>query len=55
MQTLNVVTCGMCGEVFAHKLNVEELTCPYCKVTDDICSFPDLYHLPDCNDSHIEV
>lgn len=40
---LNIVTCGHCGRVFAHELNCKELTCPYCKITSDICDFPDLY------------
>lgn len=40
---LNIVTCGFCGEVFGHKLPVDELTCPYCGVTDDPSSFPDLW------------
>lgn len=53
---LNVVTCGACGEPFAHKLDQEdELTCPYCKLSDDISSFPDLFYPPEYNDSIIEV
>lgn len=52
---LNVVTCGMCGDIFAHTLNVEELTCPYCKTSDDVSSFPDLFYPPEYNDSYIEV
>lgn len=40
---LNIVTCGSCGRVFAHELNVEELSCPYCAYRDDISIFPDLY------------
>ncbi len=50
---LNVVTCGHCGEAFAHKLRVDELTCPYCKYTSDICDFPDLAYSPDSKDSLI--
>lgn len=42
--TLNVVTCGNCGEPFGHKLGCNELTCPYCKFEDDISSFPDMWH-----------
>ncbi len=41
---LNVVTCGDCGEPFAHKLGVTELHCPYCKFQDDISSFPDMWY-----------
>jgi hypothetical protein len=42
---LNMVTCGVCGEVFAHVLERKTLTCPYCKRRKhgDICEFPDLY------------
>lgn len=50
--TLNIVTCGSCGDVFGHKLGVDKLTCPYCKYKDDICSFPDLY-IDKCN--HVSV
>jgi len=47
---LNVVTCGSCGEPFAHKPQYEQkpypwssdLTCPYCKFTSDPCDFPDI-------------
>lgn len=41
--TLNVVTCGMCGGPFGHKLGVETLTCPYCGYWDDVSSFPDMW------------
>lgn len=46
-ELLNVVTCGACGKIFAHELGVVELTCPYCRFTEDICWFPDLYLPPD--------
>ena len=53
---LNVVTCGWCGRVFAHELAIEnELTCPYCKLTEDISSFPDLYYPPEHTDSIINI
>ena len=52
---LNIVTCGSCGRVFAHELGVEELTCPYCKWTSDICDFPDLFYPPAYNDSIITI
>ncbi len=39
---LNVVTCGQCGQIFAHMLNKTELHCPYRYHQGDICDFPDL-------------
>ena len=41
---INIVTCGDCGSVMLHKVNVEELECGYCGLKDDISSFPDLYY-----------
>lgn len=52
---LNIVTCGECGDVFAHKEGVETLTCPYCEYNDDICQFPDLLYPPDHKDSLITI
>jgi uncharacterized CHY-type Zn-finger protein len=52
---LNIVTCGNCGKVFGHEMNVEKLTCPYCSMRDDISSFPDLYYPPEHNDSIISI
>ena len=55
--TLNVVTCGNCGEPFGHKLGCKELSCPYCRFEDDISSFPDLWY-PDGDvqkDSYITI
>ena len=43
MLKLNIVTCGYCGRLFGHEIPVDELTCPYCKVTDDPSAFPDLW------------
>lgn len=45
MLNLNLVTCGQCGEPFAHKLprDSDELHCPYCDFKDDICHFPDIF------------
>lgn len=40
----NVVNCGDCGDVFLHKIEVDELTCPYCEYTSDICDFPDFIY-----------
>ncbi len=39
----NITTCGNCGEIKLHKTGVDELTCDYCSLTEDISSFPDLY------------
>lgn len=52
---LNIVTCGSCGKAFAHELDVEMLSCPYCRFVSDICDFPDLYYPPEKNNSHIEA
>lgn len=41
---VNIVTCGMCGDVFLHKMEEEELQCPHCDFTSDPADFPDLYH-----------
>lgn len=54
IKELNVVNCGSCGEVFGHKTGVEVLTCPYCKMTDDISSFPD-YFAPELESSIISL
>lgn len=42
---LNIVTCGMCGEAFAHlcNKNITALCCPACGFTEDPCHFPDLF------------
>ena len=56
MHFLNIVTCGACGEIFGHTLESHnELTCPYCKMSDDISSFPDLYYQPEHTDSLINI
>lgn len=52
---LNVVTCGRCGRAFGHELNVEELTCPYCRLNDDISSFPDFLYPPEHKDSIVRI
>ena len=54
---LNVVTCGHCGDIFAHTLNLgsDELTCPYCKRVGDPSDFPDLFYPPEYHDSIITV
>jgi len=52
---LNVVNCGSCGEVFAHKLKMKSLTCPYCKFNEDVCHFPDLFYPPEFDDSLIKI
>lgn len=52
---LNIVTCGDCGRTFGHELEVKELTCPYCKMTSDICDFPDAYYPPEHQDSIINI
>lgn len=39
----NIVTCGHCGSVVVHDINVEDLECPHCAFKSDICDFPDLF------------
>lgn len=34
--------CGMCASVVLHEIPTEEITCPDCEFTSDICDFPDL-------------
>lgn len=54
-ELINVVTCGHCGEIFAHSAehSEDELTCPVCGLEDDISSFPDLWVHPERDDSLI--
>ena len=40
---INIVTCGECGGVVLHKINQEELQCPYCLYKSEPCDFPDLF------------
>ena len=41
---INIVTCGDCGSVVLHRIevNLEEIECPDCGLTSDPCDFPDL-------------
>ncbi len=41
---VNIVNCGVCGDVLLHKLNDEEITCPYCSFTSEPCDFPDFIY-----------
>lgn len=46
--TQNIVTCGNCSDIFTHKKEQQELTCPHCKYHSDACDFPDLFiHVDD--------
>ena len=40
---VNIVTCGMCGDVMLHDPDDVELTCPYCDFVGEPCDFPDLF------------
>lgn len=40
---INVVTCGMCGDVLLHRVNEDEVSCPHCEFKSDPCDFPDLF------------
>lgn len=39
---INIVTCGNCGDVILHRIQDEEIDCPYCGHNGDPCNFPDL-------------
>lgn len=44
---INIVTCGDCGSVNLHRLNMgldEEITCSSCGFTSEPCDFPDLFY-----------
>ena len=38
---INIVNCGRCGAVVLHKIEEEEITCPYCEFKSEPCDFPD--------------
>lgn len=40
----NLVNCGSCGDVFIHRMELVEITCPYCKFTSEPCDFPDFFY-----------
>lgn len=41
---INLVTCWQCCNIFSHSIYDEwDLTCPHCNMSDDPCSFPDLF------------
>jgi len=41
LSKINIVTCGHCGSIVLHKTEVEEIDCPYCNRTLDVCDCPD--------------
>jgi uncharacterized Zn finger protein (UPF0148 family) len=41
---VNIVNCGVCGDVLLHKLKQEEITCPHCSFTSEPCDFPDFIY-----------
>ena len=41
---INMVTCGNCGDVLLHRLDEEEIKCPYCGFESDPCDFPDFFY-----------
>jgi len=41
---INIVTCGMCGEVLLHRFEETEIKCPYCEFESEPCDFPDLFN-----------
>jgi endogenous inhibitor of DNA gyrase (YacG/DUF329 family) len=43
-KSINIVTCGNCGEPFVVTLEQETHTCPFCAFQSDSCDFPDLFH-----------
>jgi len=43
---INIVTCGDCGSVLLHRLEVEEVVCDSCGFTSEPCDFPDYNCIP---------
>jgi hypothetical protein len=41
---INIVTCGNCGSVLLHELNVETIECACCKQELDQSDCPDLWY-----------
>ena len=39
---INIVTCGMCGDVVFHRMDYEIINCPHCKFEGEPCDFPDI-------------
>ena len=39
---INIVTCGMCGDVLLHRMEDEDIKCPFCEFEGEPCDFPDL-------------
>jgi uncharacterized Zn finger protein len=41
---INIVTCGDCGSVVLHEIevNLDKIECPDCGLISDPCDFPDL-------------
>lgn len=40
---INIVTCGMCGDVLLHEIEDEEIKC-HCGFESEPCDFPDLIY-----------
>lgn len=41
---INIVSCWECWKVFGSSFYQNELTCPFCKFTEEPCYFPDLFY-----------
>ena len=44
---INIVTCGMCGDVLLHEIGDTILKCEYCGFSGEPCEFPDLLLEPE--------
>ena len=43
---INIVTCGNCGTVLLHRLELEEVECDICDFVSDPADFPDYNCIP---------
>lgn len=48
---MNVVTCGLCGDVLIIHTTDDKIECPHCTLTKEQCDYPDLFY-PGWNDNN---
>ena len=41
---INIVNCGSCGSVLLHRINDEDIECPYCNFISEPSDFPDFFY-----------
>ena len=41
---INIVTCGDCGAVILHSLDMGNIECYQCGMVSEPCDFPDLFY-----------